>query len=289
MSDKIAVVYIGDKPSKKDTVTGSRLVFPRHTAVDVESHIAMQLLEFPSVWRRTEELEDVKAQQEALEQAAIEEAERLAAEQARLAEEQSMVVGERDLAKMTSAQLATLMQMVSREQFLPTVRLHITGPLEVMLGEAVTEAAITFCRESALITLDRLLPSASAGSLVEVCNISGMTSCNVLHLTGEGGEPFVSGRDYFAMSANQPSSTTITPMPLPMASLLCSTPSQTAPGLTLSVQGTTELSSSRGGGAPAGSAKSTVPRPKLNSTTRPANTLFSKGPHTWQQLPLTRS
>ena len=33
MSDKIAVVYIGDKPSKKDTVTGSRLVFPRHTAV----------------------------------------------------------------------------------------------------------------------------------------------------------------------------------------------------------------------------------------------------------------
>ena len=35
------------------------------------------------------------------------------------------------------------MQMVSREQFLPTVRLHITGPLEVMLSEAVTEAAIT--------------------------------------------------------------------------------------------------------------------------------------------------
>ncbi|MGS3139373.1 hypothetical protein ACB316_14275 [Aeromonas sanarellii] len=95
------------------------------------------------------------------------------------------------------------MQMVSREQFLPTVRLHITGPLEVMLSEAVTEAAITFCRESALLTLDRLLPSASAGSLVEVCNISGMTSCNVLHLTGEGGAPFVSGRDYFAMSANE--------------------------------------------------------------------------------------
>ena len=95
------------------------------------------------------------------------------------------------------------MQMVSREQFLPTVRLHITGPLEVMLGEAVTEAAITFCRESALLTFDRLLPSASAGSLVEVCNISGMTSCNVLHLTGADGVPLDSGRDYFAMSANE--------------------------------------------------------------------------------------
>lgn len=110
MSDKIAVVYIGDKPSKKDTVTGSRLVFPRHTAVDVESHIAMQLLEFPSVWRRYEELGDVKAKQEALEQAALDEAERLAAEQARLAEEQSMVVGDIDLAKLTSAQLATLIE-----------------------------------------------------------------------------------------------------------------------------------------------------------------------------------
>ncbi|MGL5071288.1 MAG: hypothetical protein ACRC61_08480 [Aeromonas salmonicida] len=110
MSDKIAVVYIGDKPSKKDTVTGSRLVFPRHKSVDVESHIAMQLLEFPSVWRRSEELGDVKAQQEALEQAAIEEAERLATEEARLAEEQSMVVGDRDLAKLTSAQLATLVE-----------------------------------------------------------------------------------------------------------------------------------------------------------------------------------
>lgn len=95
------------------------------------------------------------------------------------------------------------MQMVSREQFLPTVRLHITGPLEVMLSEAVTEAAITFCRESALLTLDRLLPSASAGSLVEACNISGMTSCNVLHLTGADGVPLDSGRDYFAMSANE--------------------------------------------------------------------------------------
>ena len=110
MSDKIAVVYIGDKPSKKDTVTGSRLVFPRHTAVDVESHIAMQLLEFPSVWIRHEALAGELERQETTAQAAAEEQERLAAEQARLAEEQSMVVGERDLAKLTSAQLNTLIE-----------------------------------------------------------------------------------------------------------------------------------------------------------------------------------
>ncbi|MGS3142645.1 hypothetical protein ACB274_08595 [Aeromonas sanarellii] len=110
MSDKIAVVYIGDKPSKKDTVTGSRLVFPRHTAVDVESHIAMQLLEFPSVWIRHEALAGELERQEVTAQAAADEQERLAAEAARLAEEQSMVVGTIDLAKLTSAQLATLVE-----------------------------------------------------------------------------------------------------------------------------------------------------------------------------------
>lgn len=110
MSDKIAVVYIGDKPSKKDTVTGSRLVFPRHTPVDVESHIAMQLLEFPTVWIRHEALAGVLERQETIARVEAEEQERLAAEAARLAEEQSMVVGDIDLAKLTSAQLATLVE-----------------------------------------------------------------------------------------------------------------------------------------------------------------------------------
>ena len=42
----------------------------------------------------------------------------------------------RDALKAKLARQGNNMQMVSREQFLPTVRLHITGPLEVMLGEA---------------------------------------------------------------------------------------------------------------------------------------------------------
>ncbi|MGH1392156.1 MAG: hypothetical protein ACRAUZ_18705 [Aeromonas jandaei] len=108
MSDKIAVVYIGEKPSKKDTVTGSRLVFPRHVPVDIESHIAMQLLEFPSVWIRAEHLADELERQEQAALAAAAELERQADAAARLAEEQSMVVGGRDLSKLTSTQLATL-------------------------------------------------------------------------------------------------------------------------------------------------------------------------------------
>lgn len=110
MSDKIAVVYIGDKPSKKDTVTGSRMVFPRHVTVDVESHIAMQLLEFPSVWIHAEALPGEILRQETIAKLAAEEAERLAREAAHFAEEQSMIVGDRDLAKLTSAQLATLVE-----------------------------------------------------------------------------------------------------------------------------------------------------------------------------------
>ncbi|VFB10091.1 Uncharacterised protein [Aeromonas salmonicida] len=110
MSDKIAIVYIGDKPIKKDTVTGSRLVFPRHEPVDVETHIAMQLLEFPTVWRKADELDAVLAHQSELEAAAAEEARRAEEEAARLAAEQSMAVEHLglDLAKMTSAQLATV-------------------------------------------------------------------------------------------------------------------------------------------------------------------------------------
>ena len=127
MSDKIAVVYIGDKPSKKDTVTGSRLVFPRHTAVDVESHIAMQLLEFPTVWIR---------------EAGHLRADKTAAEQARLAEEQSMVVGERDLAKMTSAQLATLVEgedldiePQGPQEKVPEYRVRVRDALKAKLAE----------------------------------------------------------------------------------------------------------------------------------------------------------
>ncbi|EGR3865929.1 hypothetical protein DEG39_16320 [Vibrio cholerae] len=112
MTHKIAVVYIGPKPKKKDTVAGSRLVFPRHKPVLVEQDFAYQLLDFPSVWITEEELEDhlklldEKAQAIAHQRAAqeaMQEAEEKAA---------SMVVmlngEELDLDKLNSAKLKTL-------------------------------------------------------------------------------------------------------------------------------------------------------------------------------------
>ncbi|EGQ8222537.1 hypothetical protein GUM54_05095 [Vibrio cholerae] len=112
MTHKIAVVYIGPKPKKKDTVAGSRLVFPRHKPVLVEQDLAYQLLDFPSVWITEEELEDhlklldEKAQAMAHQRAAqeaMQEAEEKAA---------SMVVmlngEELDLDKLNSAKLKML-------------------------------------------------------------------------------------------------------------------------------------------------------------------------------------
>lgn len=117
-------------------------MFPRHTAVDVESHIAMQLLEFPSVWIRHEALAGELERQETTAQAAAKEKERLAAEQARLAEEQSMVVGERDLAKMTSAQLATLVEgedldiePQGPQEKVPDYRVRVRDALKAKLAE----------------------------------------------------------------------------------------------------------------------------------------------------------
>lgn len=64
---KIDITYIGNKPMKKDTVTSSRLVFPRNKPVAVESDIAHRLLEYPDVWVPSEEAKEIVAATEAKE------------------------------------------------------------------------------------------------------------------------------------------------------------------------------------------------------------------------------
>ncbi|MGT3279325.1 hypothetical protein [Yersinia enterocolitica] len=114
MPNKIAVVYIGPKEKKRDTITGSRLVFPRHKPVDVESAIAHQLLDFPTVFIRHDELESTLNLQQASEQEHADLAAQLI-EQAKLeAAKNSFVLkiggGDVDIAKLTSVQLATLVE-----------------------------------------------------------------------------------------------------------------------------------------------------------------------------------
>ncbi|EMU6158720.1 hypothetical protein WN999_000533 [Yersinia enterocolitica] len=114
MPNKIAVVYIGPKEKKRDTITGSRLVFPRHKPVDVESAIAHQLLDFPTVFIRHDELESTLNLQQASEQEHAELTAQLI-EQAKLeAAKNSFVLkvggDDVDIAKLTSVQLATLVE-----------------------------------------------------------------------------------------------------------------------------------------------------------------------------------
>ncbi|EAR6355017.1 hypothetical protein DJ252_20115 [Salmonella enterica subsp. enterica serovar Uzaramo] len=112
MSEKIAIVYIGKKNVKRDTVTGSRAVFPRHEPVSVDSEVAHKLLMFPDVWVRHEQLDSVLKQQAEEAQRREEARVRQCEEEARRAAELSFVVDVRgdalDISKYTSAMLSTL-------------------------------------------------------------------------------------------------------------------------------------------------------------------------------------
>ncbi|ECO4847821.1 hypothetical protein FX474_12875 [Salmonella enterica] len=112
MSEKIAIVYIGEKNVKRDTITGSRAVFPRLQPVHVDSEVAYQLLEFPKVWVRHEQMEAILQQQEEEKRLKEEELARQLEEEARIAAESSFVVSiqgdEVDISKYTLAHLLTL-------------------------------------------------------------------------------------------------------------------------------------------------------------------------------------
>lgn len=116
MSEQVAVVYIGPKAVKHDTVTGSRMIFPRHQPVTVVASLAYQLLAFPSVFIPAERLQAFLAAEQAEQQQEQQQRERDAqlAQQRREAEQQSFtleVEGERiDISKYTVAQLNTFVE-----------------------------------------------------------------------------------------------------------------------------------------------------------------------------------
>ncbi|WP_035603640.1 hypothetical protein [Edwardsiella tarda] len=116
MSEQVAVVYIGPKAVKHDTVTGSRMIFPRHQPVAVAASLAYQLLAFPSVFIPAERLQAFLAAEQAEQQQEQQLRERDAqlAQQRREAEQQSFMLeveGESiDISKYTVAQLNTFVE-----------------------------------------------------------------------------------------------------------------------------------------------------------------------------------
>lgn len=112
MNDTVKITYTGSKAVKTDTITGSRILFPRHAPVDVPSAIAHSLLAFPDCWIRYEHLAAHDEQQQQRQQHKELEQQLWQQQQAALAEELSYTVstrqGQTDISKYTSAQLETL-------------------------------------------------------------------------------------------------------------------------------------------------------------------------------------
>lgn len=111
MAEPIDLIYVGDKPEKRDTVTLSDMIFPRLVPVPTPADLAHKLLRYPSVWRKAADLEKVTAELEQDAKFKAEEAARLEAEAAaRAAAEDMTVDGFGDLNKLTSAKLKTLVE-----------------------------------------------------------------------------------------------------------------------------------------------------------------------------------
>lgn len=110
--ENVTITYVGDKVSKSDTITGSRIHFPRHQPVDIPSAIAFTLLQYPDTWIKYEQLEQHIADKNSQEKQREVQDREAASQEAAIAEQQSYIVptlnGDTDISKYTRAQLETL-------------------------------------------------------------------------------------------------------------------------------------------------------------------------------------
>lgn len=102
--------------------------------------------------------------------------------------------------------------MTTLDAFLPSIRKHISGPLDIMMKQAALEAAITFCRESLLcrdaVTFDDVIPGATY-LLTESEQVKCVKRLRVLDLTNQvsntsaPGIMLTAGIEFNVKSANQ--------------------------------------------------------------------------------------
>ncbi|WP_145526103.1 hypothetical protein [Yersinia rohdei] len=102
--------------------------------------------------------------------------------------------------------------MATLDAFLPTIRKHISGPLDIMMKQAALEAAITFCRES-LLCRDVVTYNNVTLGVTYILTDSEQVKCvkrlQVLDLTRQvsnsssPGNLLTAGIDFTVKSANQ--------------------------------------------------------------------------------------
>ncbi|EKN4181150.1 hypothetical protein ABF231_003388 [Yersinia ruckeri] len=99
--------------------------------------------------------------------------------------------------------------MATLDAFLPLIRKHINGPLDIMMKQAALEAAITFCRESLFCRESVTFSNVQPNDLY-VLNDSERVKCvkrlRVIDLSDQAatvGSPLTAGIDFTVKSANQ--------------------------------------------------------------------------------------
>ncbi|CAI1577387.1 hypothetical protein [Serratia proteamaculans] len=101
--------------------------------------------------------------------------------------------------------------MAALDVFLPAIRRHISGPLEIMMRQSVLESAIEFCRESLFCREELILADATPGTtyaLTESSLVKCVKRLRVIDLSeqlrrpDEPGAVLVAGIDFNVMSAN---------------------------------------------------------------------------------------
>ena len=114
MAETIDLVYIGDKPEKKDTAYGTHLIFPKGEPIPVPAELSPKFLRHKDVWVKSSDYADVKKQQEADAKAKALAAEQAEADrQAKLAAESLVLDPYGDLGKLNGGKLKALVESES--------------------------------------------------------------------------------------------------------------------------------------------------------------------------------
>lgn len=148
MAETIDLVYIGDKPEKKDTAYGTYLIFPKGEPIPVPAELSPKFLRHKDVWVKSADYASVKEAQEADAKAKALAAEQAEADRlAKLAAESLALEPYGDLGKMNGGKLKALVESESlgiEIQSGETVRefaYRVRDALKAKQASTVTEAA----------------------------------------------------------------------------------------------------------------------------------------------------
>lgn len=91
------------------------------------------------------------------------------------------------------------MNLVELDLLLPHVRQLVAGPLDPWMIEALLKSAMTFCRDSEVVTTSRVVSSMADGQAVAVSDSYDLISVRIISVTS-GGQQLTPGDDYLSES-----------------------------------------------------------------------------------------